>query len=114
MNIGSLGFLNPPVLFALLALPLIWWLLRATPPAPNRIRFPAIRLLRDLISRETTPARSPWWLTLIRMLAAALLIGALSEPVLNAFKGELRAAARWCWWSTMAGLPPAIGTSARR
>lgn len=90
MSIGSLTFLNPPILLALLALPLIWWLLRATPPAPSRIPFPAIRLLKGLINRDTTPARSPWWLTLIRMLAAALLIGALSEPVLNAFKGELK------------------------
>ena len=30
-----------------------------------------------------TPAASPWWLTLIRLLAAALLIFALAEPVLN-------------------------------
>src|SRR5262249_38154995 len=30
-----------------------------------------------------TPAQTPWWLTLIRMLAAALVILALAEPVLN-------------------------------
>ena len=34
-------------------------------------------------NREKTPAQTPWWLTLIRMLAAALVILALAEPVLN-------------------------------
>ncbi len=79
----NLAFLNPAVLWALAALPVIWWLLRATPPQPQRIRFPGTRLLKGLRSRQQTPARSPWWLTLLRLIAAALLIGALAEPVLN-------------------------------
>jgi hypothetical protein len=83
MTIGSLGFLNPAILLALLALPAIWWLLRATPPQPERIRFPAVRILKGIKSNEQTPARSPWWLTLIRMLAAAAIILALAGPVLN-------------------------------
>jgi hypothetical protein len=37
----------------------------------------------ELINREKTPAKTPWWLMLIRMLAAALVILALAEPVLN-------------------------------
>ena len=41
-------FAAPWVLLALPALPLLWWLLRVTPPAPRRIAFPALRLLRDL------------------------------------------------------------------
>ena len=88
MSIGTIGFLNPAVLLALLALPLIWWLLRATPPAPQRIAFPATRLLKGLKTKETTPARTPWWLTLIRLLAAACLILGLAEPILNAFRGD--------------------------
>ncbi len=83
MTLGPLGFLNPMLLLALLALPLIWWLLRATPPEPRRVQFPAVRILKGLISREQTPARSPWWLTALRMLAAACIIAALAEPVLN-------------------------------
>ncbi|HET8728172.1 MAG TPA: DUF4159 domain-containing protein, partial [Alphaproteobacteria bacterium] len=68
---------------ALGALPIIYWLLRVTPPAPRRLQFPAIRLLRDLITREETPDRTPWWLLLLRLLLAALLIVALARPLLN-------------------------------
>ncbi|MBI1384680.1 MAG: DUF4159 domain-containing protein [Rhizobiales bacterium] len=80
---GLIGFASPWLLLGLLALPLIWWLLRTTPPRPNRVAFPAVRILRDLINRERTPSRTPWWLMLIRMLAAAAIILALAEPSLN-------------------------------
>jgi hypothetical protein len=82
--VSGLTFLSPWILLALAALPAIWWLLRTTPPSPQRVRFPAVRLLKGLAARRQTPARSPWWLTLIRMLAATLVILALAEPVLNA------------------------------
>ena len=39
--------------------------------------------MKDLKTTEETPAHSPWWLTLLRMLLAALLIFALARPVLN-------------------------------
>ena len=78
-----IGFLNPWLLLALGALPALWWLLRTVPPRPRTISFPPTRMLKDLENRKQTPARTPWWLMLIRMLAAALVIGALAEPVLN-------------------------------
>ncbi|XSG81332.1 MAG: DUF4159 domain-containing protein [Methyloligella sp. ZOD6] len=83
ITLGSIGILQPWVLLGLAALPAIWWLLRLTPPSPQRINFPPTRLLKDLQSTEETPAHSPWWLTLLRMLLAALIILALSQPVLN-------------------------------
>ncbi len=83
MTIGPIGFLQPWILVALAALPAIWWLLRFTPPSPQVVVFPPTRLLKDLKPTEETPARSPWWLTLLRMLLAALLIFALARPVLN-------------------------------
>ncbi|QKP78736.1 DUF4159 domain-containing protein [Methyloligella sp. GL2] len=83
MTLGSLGFLQPWLLLGLAALPAIWWLLRLTPPSPNRVVFPPTRLLQDLQSTEETPAHSPWWLTLLRMLLAALIIFALAQPVIN-------------------------------
>jgi hypothetical protein len=83
MTIGPIAFLSPMLLAGLLALPLIWWLLRAVPPSPQRIAFPPTRILVGLDNRERTPAKTPWWLTLIRMLAAALVILALADPVLN-------------------------------
>src|SRR5205809_311460 len=84
MNLfSSLTFGAPWILAALTALPVIWWLLRVTPPAPRRIAFPAIRLLLGLTPREETPARTPWWLILLRTVLAALVILALAHPVLN-------------------------------
>ena len=83
MTIGAIGFLQPWVLAALAALPAIWWLLRLTPPSPQVVVFPPTRLLKDLRSTEETPAHSPWWLTALRMLLAALIIFALARPVLN-------------------------------
>ncbi|HEX6441288.1 MAG TPA: BatA domain-containing protein, partial [Stellaceae bacterium] len=83
LALGSLAFASPWLLAALAALPVIWWLLRVTPPAPRRIVFPAIRLLFGLIPREETPARTPWWLILLRTVLAALVVLALAHPVLN-------------------------------
>jgi hypothetical protein len=83
MSFGALAFLNPWLLAALATLPLIYWLLRTVPPSPRQITFPPTRILVGLENQEKTPAASPWWLTLIRLLAAALLIFALAEPVLN-------------------------------
>jgi Domain of unknown function (DUF4159)/Aerotolerance regulator N-terminal len=77
-------FAAPWVLLALPALPLLWWLLRVTPPAPRSETFPAIRLLMGLHAREETPARTPWWLLALRMIAATLVILALARPVLDA------------------------------
>lgn len=80
---GSLAFATPWLLTALLALPVIIWLLRVTPPHPQRIWFPATRLLADLLQREETPDRTPWWLILLRMLIVALIILGLAGPLLN-------------------------------
>ncbi len=78
-----LSFGAPLILTALLALPVLWWLLRVTPPLPRRTLFPPLRLLRGLQDEEQTPAATPWWLLLLRLLAAALLILALADPLLG-------------------------------
>ena len=49
-------FVAPGVLTGLLALPLLWWLLRVTPPAPRSEVFPAVRFLLGLNATEETPA----------------------------------------------------------
>ncbi len=85
MNLLSqLSFGAPWILAALAAIPVIYWLLRVTPPSPRRIVFPPVRFLLGLKSPEETPARTPLWLLLLRLLAAAIVITALAEPVLNA------------------------------
>ena len=83
LNLGALAFAAPWLLAALLVLPVLWWLLRVTPPSPRLMAFPAIRLLRDLAVREETPARTPLWLLILRILIAALVILGLSRPLLN-------------------------------
>lgn len=83
LTIGPLAFAAPWLLWTLLALPLLWWLLRVTPPTPRYVDFPAISLLLGLRTREETPARTPWWLLLLRLLIATLVILALAHPILN-------------------------------
>ncbi|WP_421926304.1 DUF4159 domain-containing protein [Neoaquamicrobium sediminum] len=78
----SFGF--PAILFGLLALPVIWWLLRLTPPKPQTETFPPLRILARVMRKEETPHQSPWWLTLLRLLMAALVIFALADPIFNA------------------------------
>jgi hypothetical protein len=83
MNALPLAFGAPAILAALIVLPIIWWLLRVTPPRPVREVFPPLKILAQLLKKEETPNKSPWWLTLLRLLLAALVILALSEPVWN-------------------------------
>lgn len=87
-SLGPIGFAAPLALIGLAALPVIWWLLRVTPPAPNRVRFPAIQLLLGLNNEDETPAQTPWWLMALRLLAATLLILAFAEPIANPTAAE--------------------------
>ena len=68
-----LSFAEPLLLLGLLSLPVLWWLLRVMPPRPRRVEFPPTRLLFDIAPKEETPSRTPWWLTALRLLAAALV-----------------------------------------
>ncbi len=78
-----LGIGAPAILWGLLALPIIWWLLRLTPPKPLVEVFPPLKILARVARKDETPSKSPWWLTALRLLMAALIIFALAEPVLN-------------------------------
>ncbi|MFD2182284.1 DUF4159 domain-containing protein [Rhodoplanes azumiensis] len=78
-----LAFASPLVLIGLVSLPLLWWLLRLVPPRPRRVDFPPTRLLFDIAPKEETPARTPWWLTLLRLTLAALVILAAAGPLWN-------------------------------
>ncbi len=81
--LGALGFTAPWLLLALLAMPVLWLILRAIPPAPLRRRFPGVALLLGLSDDDTVTDRTPWWLLALRMLAVAGLIVGLAGPVLN-------------------------------
>jgi len=74
-------FAAPLALFGLFALPLIYWLLRVTPPRPREIVFPPTQILRDLPREKETPSKTPWWLLLLRIALAALIALAMAGPV---------------------------------
>ncbi len=74
-------FAAPLALAALIGLPALWILLRVTPPRPRRIDFPPLALVADLLPQRQTPARTPPWLLLLRLLIAAALILAVAGPV---------------------------------
>ncbi|MBC2834176.1 DUF4159 domain-containing protein [Paragemmobacter straminiformis] len=81
--LGPVGFTAPVLLLGLIALPVLWFLLRAVPPAPIRRRFPGVALLLGLTDDQVETDRTPWWLLLLRMLAIAAAIIAFAGPVLH-------------------------------
>ncbi|KUJ76454.1 LytTR family transcriptional regulator [Ruegeria marisrubri] len=86
--LAGIGFTAPWILLGLLALPVLWLILRAVPPAPIRRLFPAVTLLLGLKDDESVSDRTPWWLLLLRMAAAAAIIIGLAGPVLNPSRDE--------------------------
>ncbi len=81
LDLGIIGFLNPWLLLGLITLPVVWLILRITPPAPKKITFPALRLLLGLQGSTSKPQKTAWWLILLRILILVILILALSEPI---------------------------------
>ncbi len=79
----------PLLMLGLAVLPLLWWLLRALPPAPRVQPFPAIRLLDGLRTRAEQPRKAPFWLLLLRVAAGTLLVLGLAQPVLVRDRGTL-------------------------
>ncbi|QCK88915.1 DUF4159 domain-containing protein [Phreatobacter aquaticus] len=132
-----LAFASPLVLFALAALPALWWLLRLVPPRPRRVQFPPTRILMEIAPKEETPSNSPWWLTLLRLLLAAIIILAMAGPLWNppattsggrgpvlllvddgwasaaSFEQRLRVATQIVASAESAGRPVAFATTAR-
>ena len=87
MTLGPITFLAPLVLLGLLALPIIWWILRVTPPSPKKETFPPLRILKDVVTEEETPDSTPLWLLLFRILLGAILAIALARPILQQTEG---------------------------
>ncbi|MGH1455647.1 MAG: DUF4159 domain-containing protein [Alphaproteobacteria bacterium] len=81
--LSNITFMQPALLAAILALPVLWYILRITPPAPKKVFFPATAFLMGLNSGEKTPSKAPWWILLLRLIMAALIILALARPVTN-------------------------------
>ncbi len=75
------SFAAPFALLGLLSLPVIWLLLRVTPPRPREVVFPPTKILRELKPDEETPAKTPWWLLALRLALAAAIVFAMAGPV---------------------------------
>jgi len=82
LSLGPLSFALPIALMAVLALPVIWWVLRLTPPQPKQIWFPPFRLLAGLATEEQSAQITPPWLLLLRLLLALFVILSVSHPLL--------------------------------
>jgi hypothetical protein len=80
MGLGALTFAFPGILLALLALPILWWLLKLIPPSPRQVTFPPIQFLLSLKETQSSANHTPWWLMALRVLIVALTILALSGP----------------------------------
>lgn len=80
-GLGPLAFAAPLALIGLLSLPLLWMLLRATPPTPRNVFFAPIMLLRQIARTPESPETTPLWLILLRLFLATLIILGLSRPI---------------------------------
>lgn len=90
--LSQLSFLQPIILLAFISLPLLWLLLRITPPPPKTIKIPTFRFIKELSPEDHTSKDTPLWLLLLRLLAISLIIIGFAGPVLNAqktLKGQL-------------------------
>ena len=80
LSLGFISFASPWIFAGAAALPLVWLLLRLTPPTVKQINFPAIRLLFNLDPTQRTTAQTPPWLIILRL---AILILALAFLMIN-------------------------------
>ncbi|MBE7220336.1 MAG: BatA domain-containing protein, partial [Caulobacteraceae bacterium] len=98
-----LAFTIPFALVALAGLPVLYVLLKVTPPRPQRVPFPPLKLILDLKPKDETPANTPWWLLLLRLTLATLVILAMAGPIWNPIsvgtkgKGSLLVALDTSW-----------------
>ena len=86
MSFGGMTFLAPLVLLGLLTLPIVWWILRISPPKPRDQIFPPLRILEGVAAEEETPAGTPLWLLIFRLLMVALAVFALAQPIFQSNK----------------------------
>jgi Domain of unknown function (DUF4159)/Aerotolerance regulator N-terminal len=82
-TLGPLGFTAPLALLALVALPLIWLVVRAIPLRPQDLVFPPTEILRAVPKTDETPVKAPPWLAIFRAITISLLLLGLAGPVLN-------------------------------
>ena len=55
MSFAGVTFLAPLVLLGLLTLPIVWWILRISPPTPRDQIFPPLRILEAFAQKRKPP-----------------------------------------------------------
>lgn len=80
MGFDTLNFTSPWLLLALLALPILWWLLKLIPPRPQKTEFGGLYFVKKIQNDKKTSQDIPWWLLLLRVCIAGLLIFAFAAP----------------------------------
>ncbi|MBT3559233.1 MAG: DUF4159 domain-containing protein [Rhodospirillales bacterium] len=83
LSLGAFSLFTPWALAGFALLPVVWWLIRLTPTRPQRVRFPAIRLLAMVDQTSASPHTSPWWLIVLRLTMISLLLLAAARPIHN-------------------------------
>lgn len=79
--LSSVTLRAPEYLWAVLLLPLLWWLLRLIPPEAIRRRFPSLRLLQNLPPLRPQTAFTPIGLLILRAVLVGLILVGFAEPV---------------------------------
>ncbi|HRJ13279.1 MAG TPA: BatA domain-containing protein, partial [Alphaproteobacteria bacterium] len=79
----------PEYLWAILAVPLLWWLLRLIPPEAIRRRFPSLKLLQNLPPLRAQTAFTPIWLLILRGILIITLVLAFTDPVWQIDEADL-------------------------
>lgn len=83
LMVPGLGFAAPAMLAGLAALGPLWYVMSSTPPKPTLIKYPTLRILRDILPKEQKPVRMPLWHRLLRTAAAAAVLVGLAGPQWN-------------------------------
>ncbi len=80
---GLIDFSAPLALVGLLALPIIWILLRTLPPPPRRQAFPPTSLMHDIGQSEVEADQCPLWLRILRIMAVTAVILGCAGPIIG-------------------------------
>lgn len=79
----QLSILNPFALWALIGLPLIYFVSRLIAPPPRNVEFSAVFILKKLKPTNPKSQKPPLWQVLLRILAILFLIFSIADLRLN-------------------------------
>ncbi len=112
--LGPVGFATPLALLGLIALPLLWILLRTLPPPARLQVFPPVVLLGGLKDDDSETKSIPLWLRLMRILAVAAAIIGFSDPTIVGEGNETQESGKPALLLVEAGWAGAAGWDLRK